>query len=557
MERRGRPKHPDILTPREWEVLALIRESRSNEEIAGRLGISIDGVKYHVSEILGKLGLENRWDAARWRPEAEQPRWLVAGAPLLFWRKLGFGWLSPALAGGVAIVVAAGVGLLVWALLATGGDGTTTAITTPLRLPGGDKIAYVLNGDIWVLDSDWERHRLTDDGNSFAPDWSPGGEWLRFDKSVGAGEALRIQPWLMRSDGSDARVFDAPSGLWSPDGEMLAYVAKGDREPTGALVTVSVESGEAYEILPSEFDVAGLAWSPDGRTIALTRSVPRIAEQPRSSPLNGLWLIDSTGGEPRQIVSREQLEAIFIQEGEHRHQFAGVDSLQWSPDGEHLAFYATWVGNSANVDGRYLFTVRRDGSGLMWHLLTYAGGFDWAPDRSALVLTAGSGRFVAEEIKRIALAEPGRPGVQMLTDPAERSDVSPVWSPRGDRIAFVASSAVAEGERSSTPYWMEGPTEGLWVMDADGKNLLQLTQNLQFTQDLRLTDRLPAWSADGSLLLYTRTAAGNPKPDEDDHDLQAPPELWLMRADGSERTRLVLKFDGMSAFAWYRALANP
>lgn len=64
MNKRGRPPHPDILTPREWEVLGLIREELSNEEIAGRLGISIDGVKYHVSEILSKLGVGSREDLA-------------------------------------------------------------------------------------------------------------------------------------------------------------------------------------------------------------------------------------------------------------------------------------------------------------------------------------------------------------------------------------------------------------------------------------------------------------------------------------------------------------
>ncbi len=122
MSKRGRPPHPDILTPREWEVLDLVRDGLSNEEIAGRLGISVDGVKYHVSEILSKLGLENRHDAARWQPTEERPWWATAVAPLLLLRRMSLGWVSPALAGGLAVVVAAGIGLLVWGLLATRGD---------------------------------------------------------------------------------------------------------------------------------------------------------------------------------------------------------------------------------------------------------------------------------------------------------------------------------------------------------------------------------------------------------------------------------------------------
>src|SRR5216110_1179246 len=72
MKRRGRPRHPDILTPREWEVLALLRDRLANPEIAERMGITRDAVKYHVSEILSKLGVSSREEAALWRP-SERP----------------------------------------------------------------------------------------------------------------------------------------------------------------------------------------------------------------------------------------------------------------------------------------------------------------------------------------------------------------------------------------------------------------------------------------------------------------------------------------------------
>jgi len=50
-------------------VLALIREGLTDREIAARLGISLDGVKFHVSEILGKLGVTSRNEAARWHED--------------------------------------------------------------------------------------------------------------------------------------------------------------------------------------------------------------------------------------------------------------------------------------------------------------------------------------------------------------------------------------------------------------------------------------------------------------------------------------------------------
>jgi DNA-binding NarL/FixJ family response regulator len=56
---------PEPLTPREREVLELLAEGLPNKEIAGRLGVSDQTVKFHVAALSGKLGAANRTDAVR------------------------------------------------------------------------------------------------------------------------------------------------------------------------------------------------------------------------------------------------------------------------------------------------------------------------------------------------------------------------------------------------------------------------------------------------------------------------------------------------------------
>lgn len=52
------------LTEREMEVLQLLAQGKSNQEIADELFIGIKTVKYHMTNLFGKLGVEDRTQAA-------------------------------------------------------------------------------------------------------------------------------------------------------------------------------------------------------------------------------------------------------------------------------------------------------------------------------------------------------------------------------------------------------------------------------------------------------------------------------------------------------------
>jgi len=64
--RRGRPPHDDLLTPAEWRVVHAVQHGMTNREIAGRRGVSIDAIKFHVANALAKLLIGNRKALRQW-----------------------------------------------------------------------------------------------------------------------------------------------------------------------------------------------------------------------------------------------------------------------------------------------------------------------------------------------------------------------------------------------------------------------------------------------------------------------------------------------------------
>lgn len=65
--RTGRRDEPEVvLTTREFDVLRLLGAGKANKAIAAELAISERTARTHVSNILGKLGLSSRTQAALW-----------------------------------------------------------------------------------------------------------------------------------------------------------------------------------------------------------------------------------------------------------------------------------------------------------------------------------------------------------------------------------------------------------------------------------------------------------------------------------------------------------
>ena len=64
-ERRGLNATQE-LSPREQEVLLLVRKGRANKQIARELGISERTVKAHLTNIFARIGVTDRTQAALW-----------------------------------------------------------------------------------------------------------------------------------------------------------------------------------------------------------------------------------------------------------------------------------------------------------------------------------------------------------------------------------------------------------------------------------------------------------------------------------------------------------
>lgn len=124
---RSDPRRDRALTDRQREVMSLMVRGYTNGQIAEAMGISLDGAKFHVSEILSRLGVSTREEAVTvWQDESG----MIASIRRIVFASSG--WASPLLktvAIGIAgLTVTVGVAAIIW--VSAHSDGGPTSLPT-------------------------------------------------------------------------------------------------------------------------------------------------------------------------------------------------------------------------------------------------------------------------------------------------------------------------------------------------------------------------------------------------------------------------------------------
>jgi Tol biopolymer transport system component len=310
--------------------------------------------------------------------------------------------------------------------------------------------------------------------------FSPDGNHVYF-VTFAKGEPYGILYQVPVLGGGARRVIgDVDGGVsFEPRGARFAFVRNEAKTRETALMIADASGANEKALItrkpPNRFNVQSVAWSPDGRTIAVP--VQRAAELQAD-----VMLVDAATG--TETVAG-------------RHAWRDVSHVAWLPDGKSLLVNAEEAAGEATRQ-IWLMSVA-DGSvrRLTNDLSTY-GGLSVTADGKAFV-------SVRNELRaRIWLVEgPGAdPRAITIGATADEGVQGLAWTPNG-RLVFASASA---------------GNSDVWSMDADGRNRVQLTTDPAH-------DTWPSVTPDGRTIVFVSERGGVRG-------------LWRMAIDGGEQRRL-------------------
>ncbi len=299
-------------TPRQKQVLDLLLRGQTNSQIAASLGISLDGAKWHVSEIITRLGVDTREEAADyWRTQN--------GIPARLFRAVQA--LVPGIAAGKVVAGGVGLGLVAGLVVAVIVAWPGPEADAPAEGTGPDPVPSITAGN----PSTPSNVPLTNGSSNYAyiPALSyvaPGGEVQLVDIATG----------------DSAAILDGCTGLGSPKANIL----------TGGLRWSA--NGEAINCLTDTMTVRGA--NADGTN-----------QQEIFAPNACEAMLESTISPDGQVVScrvnpTSQLEGIRLTSANGEVEIpATMNRAAWSPNGQAV-IVASQVVTSQDI-GRMTFNV--------------------------------------------------------------------------------------------------------------------------------------------------------------------------------------------------------
>lgn len=343
----------------------------------------------------------------------------------------------------------------------------------PSFSPNADSIAYSSdrngNFEIYVkpLVEGAREIQITSDGRqNLQPSWSPDGKWIAYhSRSLGG-------LWLVPALGGVARrLTDFGSNpVWSPDGEWIVFhsddlsdlglTAFGANAPS-TLWLQPVKGGPARQLTQPGVPVGGHgspSWSPDGHRVLFITQDQNYAK---------ICSVKVATGALTEVLTRSRAAYCPVYSADGRHVwFTGyaktnnfaIWKLPVSADTGEALGEPEVVRNTEPRLYKYL-AVSRNGDKLAFSSLTMSDNL-WS-----LPISPRS-------------SEPtGLPTA--LTNDTNLRKAIPVFSPEGDRIAYIVS---ALGRRTD-----------VWMIDSDGKNPRQVTTGER-------GGGAPSWLPDGDHL---------------------------------------------------------
>jgi hypothetical protein len=287
---------------------------------------------------------------------------------------------------------------------------------------------------------------------------------------------------------SPAKESSNPTISPSPVSTMVAYIVpnKTTSRPWGRLWVANLDGSGAHELVPDMGgDQQAPVWSPDGTHLLFSWAPATIGDDGYPIGAFRFYLADVSGGEPQL-----------------------VDTGCVAPctgDGD-LAFY----GDAA---------FSRDGTRLVFVRSPVPGAS--VPSVLATI-DLQSGRVV--ELASTMLGDLNR---------------RPRFSPDGSQIAFSRDLPIDPNEPKINGEPYPGPLQGLFTIDADGRNLRQIVPS-GMPMDWPSYGGSADWSPDGTHLVFEAGFASNPVPNPGEVGYTITPtvDIYTTRPDGTDLRRL-------------------